>query len=301
MKVRKGILLACCLMLLIPVYTQAQKRSERISWTSKPSSRTGLYTTKNYFVSNGVSIGVSALYYFGDVDNEGLAFNGGFNKENLSFGGLLTFSYSLPVSNHVNLKFNAMAGTLKGNNKAKIEALAEPRDDYRKFNSIFVQPSFGVQYYPFSQAGFYLYGGVAATVSFINYEFWYYLKHVRQPEPLKGNTYGILPMVQLGLGYSWQVAEGWILSAEVLVQEGLVDTQYMNLDAFPQDKTQNDAGVALGGSRPTWIDKDGNEHRHWNDGWFQVGLTVSYQWRVCERCRISGNYGNRIKPARQKR
>ena len=300
MKVQKGILIALSLLILIPSSALARDVNRGVSWTTKQNSRTGLYTTRNYFVSHGVSIGVSALYYFGDVDNEGLAFNGGFNKENLSFGGLLAFTYNLPASNHCNIKFGAMAGTLNGNNKAMLDAMEEPRDDYRKFKSFFVQPAVGVQYYPFSQAGFYLYGGVAATVSFIDFEFWYYQRHVRQEKPLTGKTYGILPMVQLGIGYSWQLAEGWIMSAEVMVQEGLVDTQYMNLDAFPLDKTQNDKGVALGSSRSTWIDKDGVEHKHWNDGWFQVGLTISYHWRSCERCKMHGVYGN-IKPYRKKR
>ena len=51
-------------------------------WTKKTSRQTGLYTTKNYFVSHGVGVTASAMYYFGDVDNEGVAFNGGFNLDN---------------------------------------------------------------------------------------------------------------------------------------------------------------------------------------------------------------------------
>ena len=51
---------------------------------AQPNSKTGLYATKNQFVSQGLSVSVNALYYFGDVDNEGMAFSGGFNKDNLT-------------------------------------------------------------------------------------------------------------------------------------------------------------------------------------------------------------------------
>lgn len=264
-------------------------------WASKANSRTGLYTTKNFFVSQGISIGVNAMYYFGDVDNEGLAFHGGFNKENLSYGGGLNFGYNIPAGNHCNLRVGLMAGTLRGNNKEKFDNLPEPRDDYRKFQSVLIHPSFGVQYYPFANAGFYLYGGVAVAASIItNYEFYAYRKQLGSAErvrtKLEGKTFGILPIVQLGIGYSWRLAPSWSMSAEIMVQEGLIDTHYMNLDAFPLAPSQSSDGQQLGNSFGKWTDRYGNEHIHWNDGWFQVGITVTYQWRNCENCRILNNY-----------
>ena len=48
----------------------------RLVWKQRSNSQNGLYTTKNYFVTDGVSLNVSGMYYFGDVDNEGVAFNG---------------------------------------------------------------------------------------------------------------------------------------------------------------------------------------------------------------------------------
>jgi len=211
----------------------------------------------------------------------------------LSYGGGLQFAYNLPAGNHCNIRFGLMGGTLRGNNKVKLDNLDLPRDDYRKFQSFFIQPAVGVQYYPFSQAGFYIYGGLAATFSIItNFEFWYYQQHVRQPEPLTGKTYGLLPMVQLAIGYSWRLSNSWTMSAELMVQEGLIDTQYMNLDAFPLDPSQNSKGVALGNSFGKWTDRYGKEHIHWNDGWFQLGITVSYHWRNCEHCRVLNSYQN---------
>jgi len=137
------------MLLAIPVLMMAQEEQRRWVWTKKANSRTGLYTTKNYFVSHGITLGVSAMYYFGDADNEGLAFAGGFNKNNLSYGGQFAFNYHLPAGNHCNMRFGAMVGTLNGNNKAKFDALDPPRDDYRKFNSIIIVPAVGVEYYPF--------------------------------------------------------------------------------------------------------------------------------------------------------
>ena len=287
-------LLLAIAFLVMPLVAMAQEYvPKRVVWRSKPGSSTGLYTTHNYFVSHGVSLNASALYYFGDVDNEGVAFSGGFNKENLSYGGGLQFAYNLPAGNHCNIRFGLMGGTLRGNNKVKLDNLDLPRDDYRKFQSFFIQPAVGVQYYPFSQAGFYIYGGLAATFSIItNFEFWYYQQHVRQPEPLTGKTYGLLPMVQLAIGYSWRLSDSWTMSAELMVQEGLIDTQYMNLDAFPLDPSQNSKGVALGNSFGKWTDRYGKEHIHWNDGWFQLGITVSYHWRNCEHCRVLNSYQN---------
>lgn len=287
------VLLILSMLIACPsvVIAKPKKVKDKIVWTKTPNKRTGLFSTRNYFVSHGVSLNLSAMYYFGDVDNEGVAFTGGFNKENMSYGGGLQFAYTMPAGNHCNMRFGLMGGTLNGNNKVKFDNLELPRDDYRKFQSILIQPSFGVEYYPFSNAGFYLYGGVAVSASIItNYEFYYMASHEgsadKTRELLKGNTFGILPMVQLGLGYSFQLTQSWTLSIEAMIQEGLVDTHYMNLDAWPLAASQNTAGVELGNSFGKWTDRYGKEHIHWNDGWFQLGITISYRWRNCERCRI---------------
>ena len=281
------------ILLIFSPLAQARPGRDRVVWTQKANNRTGLYTTKNYFVSHGVSLSFAGMYYFGDADNEGVAFHGGFNPKNLSLGGGLGINYTLPLGNHCNMRFGAMGGTLRGDNTAKFQSLPEPREDYRKFHSWFIQPAVGVEYYPFSQAGFFIYGGLAVTASIIDkFEFYYYSHQVIQEKPLTGKTYGILPMVQVGLGYTWQLAEGWTLSLEAMVHEGLVDAHYMNLDAFPLDASQNSEGVALGSVGGKWTDANGVEHIHWNDGWFQVGFTISYRWRNCETCRNSHNYGN---------
>ena len=282
--------------LTLPLAAAARSGQTDIVWTKKQSSRTGLYTTKNYFISHGVSLNVSALYFYGDVDNIGLVFNGGFNVKNLSVGGGIGINYNLPVSNHVNLRFGINAGRLRADNTEKFSALDTARYDFRSFHSWYIQPAFGVLYYPFSQAGFYITGGIAVAASIID-DFCFY-----RPMPVEGSsqktlqpitnggktTYGILPMVQLGLGYSWSLSKSWSLSVEFMVQEGLVDTKFMNLDAWPLDASQNDRGIDVGASfRST---ENGTARVRWNDGWFQLGLTVVYQWHNCEHCRTLNNY-----------
>jgi hypothetical protein len=102
-------------------------------------------------------------------------------------------------------------------------------------------------------------------------------------------------MVQLGIGYSWRLTDSWLMSLEIAVDEGLIDTHYLNLDGWPMAPGQNSDAVALGNSFGTYTGRDGKEHHHWNDGWFQVGFTFTYRWSSCDYCRIINNYGNRIR------
>ena len=274
---------------------EARPGSSRVVWTQQANSGTGLYSTRNYFVAHGVSLNASCLYYYGDADNEGIAFNGGFNIKNLSLGGGLQFSYNMPVGNCCNMRFGLMGGTLQGNNKEKFDELPQPRDDYRSFHSYLVQPSVGVEYYPFTKAGLYLYAGFGFTISIIDQYQYYHsmtINNEKKYVTLEGSSYGFLPMAQLGFGYSWSLAESWVLSLEVMGQQGLVDAHYMNLDAYPMAAGQNKYGVEKGGITGTWTDREGKKHLYWTDGWFQVGLTISYRWRNCEYCRNSQIYGN---------
>lgn len=299
------VLFALCTQLVYLPSIEAKnfRNDKNMVWGKKPSRKNGLYTTKNFFISHGLSINVNAMYYFGDVDNEGLAFNGGFNPNNLSFGGGIVFAYTMPVSAHCNLRYSLMGGTLSGNNEYKFQNLPEPRDDYRRFKSFMFQPAFGVEIYPISSAGLFLYGGVAVTASIItDYQFYYYKsvpgRSDKQRTLLRGKTFGILPMVQLGIGYSWRLTPSWAISAEIMLQEGLIDQHYMNLDGWPMAGSQNSDGVNLGGSGLTYVNRKGQKTLHWNDGWFQVGVTISYRWNNCENCAIINNY-HRIRGRRR--
>ena len=54
-------------------YNTNRYSKPRIVWGAKQNRNTGLYSMRNSFVSHGVTLNVSALYFFGDVDNEGRA------------------------------------------------------------------------------------------------------------------------------------------------------------------------------------------------------------------------------------
>lgn len=272
----------------------SREGERRVMWTKKPNNKSGLYTASNYFITHGISLNGSAMYYFGDVDNVGVAFNGGFNKNNVSYGGCFTFAYLIPASRHCGLRVSLLAGTMSGNNTEKFLSLKKPRYDSRQFNSVVIQPAFGIDIYPVSSAGFYIYAGVAVAASIItHYEF----KYDKGNSKVEGSTFGILPMVQLGIGYDWRLTESWSLGVELMVNEGVIDSHYMNLDGWPMAASQNSAGVELGGIFGTYKDEEGNKHLHWNDGWFQLGIKVSYRWSNCEKCRILDNYSH-IKPQR---
>ena len=261
---------------------EKESKPTRIIWTKRPNRHTGLFTTRNRFVAPGVSINGAAFYYFGDVDNVGVAFNGGFNRHNV--GGGLTLSYQLPISNHCNVRVGLQGGKLGGNSAEKLAAIG--RSDYRKFSSVVMQPSAGVQYYPFSGAGFYLYGGLGLAVSYItNFLF------VAGDNTTRSGAGAIcvLPMVHLGLGYTWMLSTSWSLGVECLVNVGLCDTYYSNLDAWPLAASQSREGIATGLGKKN----------DWNDGFFQFGITLIYQWRNCESCGILNNYAG-IRPRRKR-
>ncbi|MCM1034397.1 MAG: hypothetical protein NC038_01865 [Paludibacter sp.] len=250
--------------MVFPAVTHAANPSQRdkkeVVWTKKANKRTGLYTKQNSAIANGLTLSFNALYYYGDVDLNGIAMNGGFQTQNVTFGGAAAFAYTMPAGKHTNWRFAISAGALKGDNSH-----AYP-DHYRKFNSVFGEASVGVEWYPFSQAGFYLYGGIALTYSHIKYDFM----------SAKGNANSILPMIPLEIGYDFKLGRSWGLKINVAAHQGLLDTPHCNLDAYPMESSQNQNGVSFGRG-------GGNK---WADGFFQIGLSLTYRWHNCEACRL---------------
>lgn len=251
-------------LILSSAFVKAEKNAQHeqtdLVWTKQVNKRTGLYTKQNDAIANGLTISFNTMYYYGDVDRGGLAFNGGFQKQNVSFGGAATFAYTMPSGRHTNWRFGLSAGALKGDN-----SFSYP-DRYRKFNSIFGEASVGIEWYPFSQAGLYLYGGIALTYSHITYDFM----------AAKGKANTILPMVPLEIGYDFKIGKSWGLKINVALHQGLCDTPHCNLDAYPMEGSQNQDGVSFGRG-------GGNK---WADGFFQVGLSLTYRWHNCETCRL---------------
>lgn len=231
-------------------------------WGKKPGANNGLYTIRNQSVASGVCLNLNAMYYYGDIDMLDQAFIHGFQPQNLSLGGSLHFGYLRPLGRHCNWRFTVGAGYLHGNDSARVDTRTvggvTKRAGKGLFSSIFVEGDAGVEYYPFPRAGFYLYAGLGLAVSFINYDF---QKYGIEP----GSTVSVLPMLPLEIGYNFYLGGSFYLGISVSVHQGLMDMANCNLDAWPLKSTSR---------------------FQWGDGYFQIGLTLSYRWHNCEACRV---------------
>ena len=248
----------------------------RNTWNKHASRRTGLYASQNQLVTQGISINISGLYYFGDAENTGFVFNGGLNPKNFAVGGALRAAYTYPMGSYCNLRPSLSLGVLDGNNEAKFKSLG--RNDFRSFHSWFILPSVGVEVYPFKWAGFYLYGGLGLSITIIDkFKFQNILVN-DEYKTIQGSTYSFLPMFQVGLGYNWNLPESWAIGIELMGNMGFIDLPYANLDAYPMAASQNKEGVAIGSTSINYKSADGVNRIHWTDGWFQFGITASYRW-----------------------
>ena len=273
---RTGRNIAFGLVIGLLLLTSSEARSEgSYSWNKTANWHSGLYANDGQYVTQGISINFSGLYYFGDAESMGFVLNGGFNVKNFSVGGALRAAYNYPMGSYCNLRTALSLGVLDGNNEAKFRTLG--RDDFRSFHSWFILPSVGVEVYPFKSAGFYLYGGIGLSITIIDkFKFYHYIKGERTL--IEGSTYGFLPMFQVGLGYNWILPDSWTLGIEIMGNMGMMDMPYANLDAYPLAASQNDAGVAIGTSTISYTNSNGEKKTHWTDGWFQVGITATYRW-----------------------
>ena len=104
-----------------------------------------------------------------------------------------------------------------------------------------------------------MYAGLGVAVSYIQYDFY-------KTKIPKGNTVSVLPMLPLEIGYNFYLGRSWFLGVSVAVHQGLMDIAHANLDAWPLESTSV---------------------FQWGDGYFQIGLSISYRWHNCEVCRIS--------------
>lgn len=268
-------------LLLSTLPMQAQRVSSNRGGSR--NSRTGLYSTSNY-IASGITFGGGVTYYYGDADNTGVAFNGGFHTANVGGAAAVYYNYGLTFTHCLNLRFGLQGGLQRGNNKESIKK-THNRDDYRSFKTYFIEPTAALEFYPFSflGIGFYIYGGVSFLAGVIDYDYAYYKRVDNQKvlSQLTGQTFGFLPIAQVGIGYSFPLSGSWIMSAELSLHEGLVDTYYMNIDAYPMAPSQNNDGVTIGrgAGQGKWEDADGMPHMRWDDGWFQFGLTVSRRFK----------------------
>lgn len=232
---------------------------KQVRWTHKTNNPRGLYSVYNPSVANGLALTVNALYYYGDIDMLDYAFKYGWQPQNLSLGGSLIFGYLHPLGTQCNWRFTLAGGYMHGNDSARYDMNSDGqlvRGGKGVFRNGFAEAAVGVEWYPFPTAGFYLYAGFGLNLSYINYDFF---KYNIPP----GKTYGIVPIIPLEIGYNFQLHGGWFLSIEASVHQALTDFPGASIDAWPLYKSTR---------------------AQWPDGYFQVGISVSYRWQNCPEC-----------------
>lgn len=242
----------------------AARRTLNSNWLVWGShvDRIGRYSGQYLYVARGFNVTVGANYYYGDIDGLGMAFKGGFRQDN--FRGAVTLTYQHPIWRYFNLRSSFSVGSLHGNTTQSYP---------KQFQSIYLEPSICFDYYPFAPfsewgLGLYIFAGVSAATSIIHYNF----------DGVEGDAFRVLPMVPFGIGWAFPIGRytGLMAHLEVSAHQGLMDTPHLNLDAYPMNANQNSAGRDFGKSIKPETGKPTNEA---GDGFFQVGITLSYRWK----------------------
>ena len=241
---------------------------QSLVWTHHTDHR-GRYTGRYLFVAQGLNLTLSTNYYYGDIDYTGIAFKQGFQPNTFNFLGGVTFTYQYPLGDYFNFRSSLGLGALRG----AVDSVY--RGYPMTFRNIYLEPAAVVDFYPFGPypyawLGFYVYVGFGANVGFIHYDFG------NPPgEHVVGDVVRCLPIIPFGIGWAipFGRSSGWMAHVEVGLHQGVIDTPTMNLDAYPMTKEQN--GVRdYGRSRQ----ESGKRTNEWADGYFQLGLTISYRW-----------------------
>ena len=255
-------------LLSMPLWCSAKPRNNSTLVWTRHTDALGRYTGRYLFVARGVTVTLGANYYYGDVDYSGRAFKEGFQTDNL-LGGL-TLAYQHPLGSWFNLRSQVGFGALRGAADSVYKGFP------MSFRSLYMEPAMCVDYFPFANMqayglGLYIFIGIGANVSLIEYDFG------NPPyEHVRGNALRCLPIVPCGIGWAFPLgrASGLMLNLELSLHQGILDTPVMNLDAYPQTKAQNgvrDYGLSR---KPS-----GKRNNEWTDGYFQGGISLSYRWR----------------------
>lgn len=273
------------LVLLLPsvlwAVNPAQKRRTGLAWSSTQSRQSGLYLRDTGKGLDGWVFSLNALYYYGDVDAQGIIFKDGFRLNNLGASLGVAYEHPIPNSRHFALRYQANLGFLRGN------AWEDRANDELRYNqkvsfySMFLEPSVGVEWYPSTRAGFYVFAGVAANLCLVNDAF------ERQGATTDSDwghpqlQFSALPMVQIELGYDINF-KTCMLRISASVHQGLIDAYHSNLDGYPNNYPQVDNGQLAYGT-PQYKPYSMNE---WADGYFQIGVGFSWKGNKCEVCRM---------------
>ena len=280
MKTLRKLLFLLLLALPMCAFAEADPYNKPdIVWTKNASSHTGRYTTKGTTVAHAISLTLDAAYYYGDVENRGLAVAGGpLFADNIC--GMAKINYS-PVASILNIRYSLGGGVLRGNNEKYADKLYTTENplSYRKFQSWILNGAVGVEIFPIADAGFFIYAGVMFNYSNVTMDYGKDAPGSDWKYNWKNNSF--LPMIPVEIGYQFKLKKSWLMNVHVGIAQGLGDNQTLNLDGYPHDLKERGTGTAAGMSGTM-----GTPTKQWWDGWFNVGITISYSWHNCEICRL---------------
>ncbi len=249
-----GLIAIICLGLVPSTAYAAKPAVYDLVWTKKANKRTGLYVSKVNTIADNLSLHLDGLYYYGDMEAAGISLAAP-NLGNLGFGA--TINYHQGVTPYIKMRYSVGAGFLQGDNQHYSAYVATPR----AFQSAFGRAAFGVEYYPIRHKGLYLYLGLALQYSYISYDI----------HSIEGNEHSVLPMIPFEIGYNFEVGKSWHIGVHAGIAQGLLDMPNSNLDAWPSE---------TGGFGTSKVNR-------FADGYFQLGISLTYSWHECESCRLA--------------
>ncbi len=255
MKSRKfivSVIAIVCLGLIPSSLYAAKPAAYELVWSRKANKRTGLFVTKVNSIADNFSLSVDGLYYYGDTEAEGISLAAP-NVGNIGF--LVSANYHQGLTPYIKMRYSLGAGFMQGDNRLYKDISSTTRS----FQSGVGRLAAGVEYYPIRYAGLYIYAGLALQYNFVSYDI---LGN-------EGNEHTVLPMIPIEIGYNFKVGDSWRIGIHAGVSQGLIDIPNSNLDAWPQENFGN------------------SKKNRWADGYFQLGITLSYTWHDCESCRLS--------------
>lgn len=203
--------------------------------------------------------GLSASYYYGDVEAQGIPILSGVHSENIGAG--LQLAYRYKVNPYFGIRTELQGGLLRADNSAYFARYYPSGKAYRKFNSVYAMPEFGIEWFPAGKM-FYIYLGAEACISHIRWDF-----SGSAGNRAAGVNLSILPMVGLEFGWDIKLNRTWTIIPFIGIHQGLVDSKQMNLDGWPSVPVINAQGVEV-----SYGTTGANKLP---DGFLQIGLSVS--------------------------
>lgn len=217
-------------------YSATTKRSAGGGHSSR-----GLYSTSTKYKEQGISLSLDMLYSYDDIDATGVSTR---ILSNWTGGG--SFSYYVAMTQGVNFRATLGSGYIHGDYPNQSDGTGKA-----SFWTVYGELDAGVEWYPWLDYGFYVYGGIGCMMNAVRYTY-----GGNDEKPINW-----LPVVPLEIGYNFDIDENWRIGVHLGGHIGLIDTRTSNLDGYPNKYT-----VAKPSSNKT------------PDGYLTFGINFIYRW-----------------------